>query len=129
MSCHCHTVQIDRHRTQGLTTFSARSFQNEIRSLRTQLFPPLEAAVAAFDYVLDWEDPFLTIGIFVGLLWLAVADLAKYILPVIVFANVFGILAYGALSEEQKVHTLYFFVCIHFSLVRNDVAFENSPIN
>lgn len=101
-----YSTQIDRQRTQGLTTFSARSFQNEIRSLRTQLFPPLEAAVAAFDYVLDWEDPFLTIGIFVGLLWLAVADLAKYILPVVVFANVFGILAYGALSEEQKVQLL-----------------------
>lgn len=37
------------------------------------------------------------------MLWLAVANLVKYIIPVFVFANMFGILLYGAMSEEQKV--------------------------
>ncbi len=82
--------------------------------MRTQLFPPLEAFVAAFDYVLDWQNPFLTLGVFIGLLWLSVADLVKYTIPVLAFANVFGILAYGALSDERKVCDVsHDYACAH----------------
>lgn len=95
--------KVDEHRRKELSKFSAKGFQTEIRSLRTLVLPSLESVRNTFHYIREWESPFLTLGVFVCLLWLAVADLAKYIIPIIVFANVFGIMLYGALTDEQKV--------------------------
>jgi hypothetical protein len=95
--------QIEKRRQSELTKFSAKGFSSELRTFRTQFWPPIDAAFGAYDYLLSWDSPFLTLGTMLCLLWLAVANLVKYIIPVFVFANMFGILLYGAMTEEQKV--------------------------
>jgi hypothetical protein len=115
-----------RKRNAQSFEFTPKSFQAVIRTLTNVVTPIVASMSGVALHVLHWQSPLLTLTAMAVLLLVAALDIVHFAIPLLLFANAFGIVVYGALSDQRRVrassipippHRCCVFACLLVGLV------------